>query len=164
MERHSDTITHVFVPWLFKALKHSCIFPWCIQVWLLLGWIFVLVYFLSNLSYGCCPNISFDIELTRYLSCVTAITRIIFLHLFHLNHTKQVLIPPEVAASSLSVGASLSIFSSQVLFDEKVFTRLVFRETLWSMFTVLYKLVITTLVFWCEFGSCNNGSFCLICW
>lgn len=39
---------------------------------------------------------------------------------FPFGSYKQVFIAPEVAISSLSVGASLSIFSSQVLFDEKV--------------------------------------------
>ncbi|KAK7265025.1 hypothetical protein RJT34_32641 [Clitoria ternatea] len=39
---------------------------------------------------------------------------------FPFDSYTQVFIEPEVAVSSLSLGASLSIFSSQVLFDEKV--------------------------------------------
>ncbi|KAJ7956578.1 transcription initiation factor TFIID subunit 2 [Quillaja saponaria] len=39
---------------------------------------------------------------------------------FPFESYKQVFIDPEMAVSSLSLGASMSIFSSQVLFDEKV--------------------------------------------
>ncbi|OVA05041.1 Peptidase M1 [Macleaya cordata] len=39
---------------------------------------------------------------------------------FPFGSYKQIFIEPEVTVSSLSLGASLSIFSSQVLFDEKV--------------------------------------------
>lgn len=39
---------------------------------------------------------------------------------FPFESYKQVFIEPEMAVSSLSLGASVSIFSSQVLFDEKV--------------------------------------------
>ncbi|KAI4344048.1 hypothetical protein L6164_011322 [Bauhinia variegata] len=39
---------------------------------------------------------------------------------FPFDSYKQVFIEPEIAVSSLSSGASMSIFSSQVLFDEKV--------------------------------------------
>ncbi|XP_028793150.1 transcription initiation factor TFIID subunit 2 isoform X2 [Neltuma alba] len=39
---------------------------------------------------------------------------------FPFDSYKQVFIDPEMAVSSLSLGASISIFSSQVLFDEKV--------------------------------------------
>ncbi|KAF7838614.1 transcription initiation factor TFIID subunit 2 isoform X1 [Senna tora] len=39
---------------------------------------------------------------------------------FPFDSYKQVFIEPEMAVSSLSLGASVSIFSSQVLFDEKV--------------------------------------------
>lgn len=39
---------------------------------------------------------------------------------FPFESYKQVFIEPEMAVSSLSLGASMSIFSSQALFDEKV--------------------------------------------
>ena len=39
---------------------------------------------------------------------------------FPFGSYKQVFIEPEMAVSSLSSGASMSIFSSQVLFDEKI--------------------------------------------
>ncbi|XP_010265284.1 PREDICTED: transcription initiation factor TFIID subunit 2 isoform X2 [Nelumbo nucifera] len=39
---------------------------------------------------------------------------------FPFGSYKQVFIAPEIAVSSLSLGASMSVFSSQVLFDEKV--------------------------------------------
>ena len=39
---------------------------------------------------------------------------------FPFESYKQVFIEPEMAVSSLSLGASMSIFSSHVLFDEKV--------------------------------------------
>lgn len=39
---------------------------------------------------------------------------------FPFDSYTQVFIEPEMAVSSLSLGASMSIFSSQVLFDEKV--------------------------------------------
>lgn len=39
---------------------------------------------------------------------------------FPFDSYKQVFIEPEMAVSSLSSGASMSILSSQVLFDEKV--------------------------------------------
>lgn len=39
---------------------------------------------------------------------------------FPFGSYKQVFIAPEMAISSLTLGASMSIFSSQILFDEKV--------------------------------------------
>lgn len=39
---------------------------------------------------------------------------------FPFGSYKQIFIEPEMAVSSLSSGASMSIFSSQVLFDEKI--------------------------------------------
>lgn len=39
---------------------------------------------------------------------------------FPFDSYKQIFIEPEMAVSSLTLGASMSIFSSQVLFDEKV--------------------------------------------
>lgn len=39
---------------------------------------------------------------------------------FPFGSYKQVFIEPSMAVSSLSVGASMSIFSSQILFDEKI--------------------------------------------
>jgi transcription initiation factor TFIID subunit 2 len=39
---------------------------------------------------------------------------------FPFESYKQVFVEPEMAVSSLSLGASMSIFSSQALFDEKV--------------------------------------------
>lgn len=39
---------------------------------------------------------------------------------FPFDSYKQVFVEPEMAVSSLSLGASMSIFSSQVLYDEKV--------------------------------------------
>lgn len=39
---------------------------------------------------------------------------------FPFGSYKQVFIEPEMAVSSLCSGASMSIFSSQVLFDEKI--------------------------------------------
>lgn len=39
---------------------------------------------------------------------------------FPFNSYKQVFIEPEMAVSSMSLGASMNIFSSQVLFDEKL--------------------------------------------
>ena len=39
---------------------------------------------------------------------------------FPFDSYTQVFVEPEMAVSSLSLGASMSIFSSQVLYDEKV--------------------------------------------
>lgn len=39
---------------------------------------------------------------------------------FPFGSYKQVFIEPEMAVSSLSLGASTNIFSSQILFDEKI--------------------------------------------
>ena len=56
---------------------------------------------------------------------------------FPFDSYKQVFIEPEMAVSSLSLGASMSVFSSQVLFDEKVIDQVsLLSKFLYSIFYI----------------------------
>lgn len=60
---------------------------------------------------------------------------------FPFGSYKQVFIAPEMAISSLSLGASMGIFSAQILYEEKVIDQVCqLLELLWlgSLFILLY--------------------------
>lgn len=60
---------------------------------------------------------------------------------FPFDSYTQVFVEPEMALSSLSLGASMSIFSSQVLFDEKVI------DQVSSLFKLLHFIIYFLIKF-----------------
>lgn len=68
---------------------------------------------------------------------------------FPFGSYKQVFVEPEMAVSALSLGASMSIFSSQILFDGRIIDQvcLFLNLTLyWICKEIFVKIAFTVLV------------------
>lgn len=107
---------------------------------------------------------------------------------FPFGSYKQIFIPPEIVITSMSLGASMCIFSSQFLFDEKVIDQVISTfqlicsfliylciliisdkmakyETLKSIqiFRKSYWIICDSFYFWISLGDFFNVSYAIIC-
>jgi hypothetical protein len=120
----------------------------------------------SSLSCDCCW---FDFKTGLFYFCIICWRYAYFFYScykdylsvdFPFESYKQVFIEPEMAVSSLSLGASMSIFSSQALFDEKVIDQVGHSLTSYCWW-VYYKLLLN---FFSYASVPNYGAIMHVCW